>query len=138
MSQFYLKSTNFLPTLWMHALCFGKSGRKWICNVKKLQPLFQVQPLYCEKTNKNWQGFYFNDALEQLKTNFHTNSKRFLVLWLSMLEFLSFCMTAKRGWMAWNWTQKTSNKKRWPRFQPSFGSKKCMTMTYIVALLKYN
>lgn len=55
MSQFYLKSTNFLPTVWMHALCFGKSGRKWICNVKKLEPLFLVQPSYCEKTNKNWR-----------------------------------------------------------------------------------
>ena len=41
----------------------------------------------------SFQDFYFHDVLEQLKTNFHTNSKGFLVLKLSMLEFLSFCVT---------------------------------------------
>ena len=41
----------------------------------------------------SYRDFYLHDVLEKLKTNFHTNSKGFLVLRLSMLEFLSLCVT---------------------------------------------
>ena len=40
--------------------------------------------------------FYFHDALEQLKTNFHTNFRFKKVLGFVIdgtLEFLSFCVT---------------------------------------------
>ena len=44
--------------------------------------------------------FYFHDALEQLKTNFHTNFlfKRilgFVIEYTCTLEFLSFCVTRR-------------------------------------------